>query len=159
MFVSTSLRVDPDAAQAGEALGELRRPRVVLRQAAAHLLERDERRGREDADLAHAAAEHLADAAAPLMKSRRARTSSDPTGAREPLGQADITESKPAASSAAVAPSAAAALQMRAPSRWTVSVPRRELGGGELRRARAASRRPPARLCVFSSARTACAAW
>src|SRR5436309_180841 len=55
--------IDADAAESREADGEGLRVAVIVDEALAHLLERDQRGGGDDARLPHGAAEELADAA------------------------------------------------------------------------------------------------
>src|SRR5439155_17818084 len=51
--------VDPDAADLGESLGERLRVSMILPKTVAHLLEPDERRGRDDTGLSHRTAQEL----------------------------------------------------------------------------------------------------
>ena len=76
--------------------------------------------------------------------------SSEPTGAQSPLEMQNMTESKGAASAFASTPSAAAALKMRAPSRWEAR-PRRFAISPSASPCATVMTVPPARLCVFSA--------
>ena len=151
MFVSGAA-LDPEAERC-EALRQARRVRVVLGQALDVVLERVEARRREDAGLAHAAAEQLA---RPVQRSRSSAelATSEPDRRAEPLREADRHRVE------GLRPSEPRARRSRRPR----SRAARRRGGarararGRARRGAASSSsgkmRPPASLWVFSTATT-----
>src|SRR2546423_9195568 len=81
--------VDPDAADLGETVRERFRIAVVLGQTVAHLLEPDERGGRDDTGLSHRAAEKLSHASR-LGDGLGAPAEDRTHGRGESLGEAEL---------------------------------------------------------------------
>ena len=88
MFGLHSFRLDRDARDVGEPVGEASRVGVIFRQSVDHLGERDDARGGEHARLAHAAAEDLAHASRLRHEVARAGEQRTDRGA-ESLGEAE----------------------------------------------------------------------
>ena len=80
----------------------------------------------------------------------RVEASSEPTGAHSPFERHVITVSTPSVSVAGATPSATAAFQMRAPSRWTRK-PHSLAAATTARSSATSCTVPPPRLWLFSS--------
>ena len=150
MLVSGGAR-QLEPGQLGQPLGQAARVRVVVGEALAVVLERVQARRGEDAGLAHAAAEHLAEAVRARDAARAEPATTEPDRRAEPLREAtrDGVERR--------APAAPG--RRRSPRPRSRGARRRGAGAA---RARARPRprrrscldgktRPPPRLCVFST--------
>ena len=93
------VRIDAHARDARQPGGEAARVRVIVGEPVAVVLERVQRGGAQDADLAHAAAQHLAEAARAFDVVARPPAITEPTGAPSPFEKQAETVSNGAASS------------------------------------------------------------
>ena len=116
-FVSTCVEVDREPGRA-PALREPPRPQVVVRQAVDVVVERIDAGGRDDARLAHRAAEQVLLAPRALDRRPPEPASSAPSGQPRPFERQSVTVSNRRPISAAETPVAIDAFRSRAPSRW-----------------------------------------
>ena len=109
-------RLDLDAGYLRQTVGKITSVGVVVGEAIDHLVQGDDARGRDDADLPHAAADHAPVTARRAMKSPLPQ-STEPDRRGQTLREAERhAYRRPRASSFGVVSSAMAALKMRAPS-------------------------------------------
>ena len=147
--------VDRDAVDRRQPLGQPARVGVIVGEARAVVVERVQRAGAQHADLAHAAAQHLAEAARALRCRRACRPATEPTGAPSPFEKHADTVSNGRRQLAAPAcrwrrrRSRCARRRGAAPARARARAPRPRSTAAR------GQMRPPPRLCVFSSAHQA----